>query len=237
MIFTPLASSSAGNAYLLEDKGSRILLECGLPIKKLRAVVPGLTGLTGCLITHEHKDHSRSTEALLDLGVPVWMTRGTAEALSCGAAQLIRAAEDRPGGFLPFAVGTIEVLPFTVYHDAAEPVGFYIRSRVDGERLLFATDTCAVPFSFPGLTTIAVEANFSEEILSRSVKLPKEIRKRIANSHMEIQQTCQFLRRLDKSRLREVYLIHLSDSHARESLFVDLVGRECPGVAIHAAAK
>lgn len=237
MRFTPLASSSAGNAYLLEDKGSRILLECGLPIKKLRAAAPGLTDLTGCLVTHEHKDHSRSVEELLDSGVPVWMTEGTATALSCGTAQLIRAAEDRPGGYSPFCVGTLEVLPFVVYHDAAEPVGFYIRSRVDGERLLFATDTCAVPFSFPGLNTVAVEANFSEEILSRSVKLPKDIRKRIANSHMEIQQTCQFLRRLDKRNLRDVWLIHLSDSHARENLFVDLVGRECPGVAIHAAAK
>ena len=237
MTFTALASSSSGNAYIVQDAGTRILIECGLPWKRLREMVPDVERVTGCLVTHEHKDHSRSVHDLIDRGVPVWMTTGTATSIDCAAYQPIRTAEDRPGGYAPFSVGTLEVLPFAVYHDAAEPVGFYIRSRVDDERMLFATDTCAVPFRFPGLAIVAVEANFSAEILSQSQRIPKDIRKRIANSHMEIGQTCRFLARLDRSKLREVVLIHLSDHHAREGLFMDFVGRICPGIAVSCAAK
>lgn len=237
MIFTPLASSSSGNAYLLKEGETRVLIECGLSPKKLRKLVSDIEALSGCFVTHEHKDHSRSAMALIDWGVPVWMTDGTARAIGCQDHQPIQAAENRPGGYAPFRCGVFDVLPFGVYHDAAEPVGFYIRSRVDGERLLFATDTCAVPFTFPGVTIAAVEANFSEEILSQSKKLPKDIRKRIANSHMEIDQTCRFLKRLDRKALREVVLLHLSDSHARENLFIDLAGRACPGAAVSAAKK
>lgn len=79
MTFDSLASSSAGNAYLVQDGESRLLLECGLPYRRLQQLMGFSTAdLAGCLVTHEHKDHSRCFGDLLRNGVRVFASEGTA---------------------------------------------------------------------------------------------------------------------------------------------------------------
>ena len=82
MRFEALASSSAGNAYIVEDGETRILLECGLSHKKLLKLSGfALSDFRACLVSHEHKDHAKAVEDLLGRGMDVYMSAGTAEAL------------------------------------------------------------------------------------------------------------------------------------------------------------
>ena len=219
MIFTPLASSSHGNAYLLDDGRTCLLIECGVSYKKLQKLTGfDTTGIVGCLISHEHKDHAGCYEQLLKNGVHIYTSEGTAAALGCDLFDIL---EDRES----VTIGTFDVLPFPTFHDAAEPFGFLIRSQADGDKLVFATDTVNLGYQFPGANLVAIECNYDEEILALAQRMPEKVRHRISNAHMSVLRACDWLEKLDKSMVREVYLMHLSDACSNEWKFRRLVER------------
>jgi phosphoribosyl 1,2-cyclic phosphodiesterase len=232
MIFKSLASSSHGNAYIVSDNQTKILLECGVSHKQLQK----LTGFTisdfkACLVSHEHKDHAKCVEDLLARGMAVYMSYGTAQALEADTASLIEHMEQ-------FNVGSLDIVPFSTFHDAKEPLGFLIKSRVDGDVLAFATDTVNLRYKFPGLTILAIEANYDKCVLDRCEKLPEKVRHRITNSHMEIDTLCDYLSTLDLSECREIHLLHLSDATSREAEFVAKVEKTVPkGIKVKACGK
>lgn len=232
MRFHPLASSSHGNAYLVEDGVTALLIECGVSFKKLQKLVGfRLSGVQACLISHEHKDHAGCYEQLIKNGIPVYASEGTAEALECDLLQLMADRE-------PFTIDTLDVLPFPTFHDAAEPMGFLIRSQEDGETLVFATDTANLAYQFPGVNIVCIECNYDEGILSRSERMPEKVRQRIANAHMSVRRACIWLAGLDMSRVRAVYLMHLSDSTSNEWMFRRMVRDVVPpGVEVIVCPK
>ena len=266
MRFQPFASSSHGNAYLVEDGRTRILLECGLAFRTLQKRLGfSLCELDAVLVTHEHKDHSQSAAELVRRGQTVYMSCGTALALGLAEERPLTALVQGDGdGALracpvdpekavavvscpgvelvghreQFRVGSFDVVPFATYHDAAEPLGFVIRSRADGDVLAFATDTVNLRYRFPGLRLLAVEANYDDEVLARSQRLPDKTKARIRNTHMEIDTLCDILRGMDLSGCREVWLLHLSDAMSREGEFVYKVQLAVPkGVKVRAAER
>lgn len=232
MIFTALASSSAGNAYILDDGDTRILLECGISHKKLQALSGfSLSRFAACLVSHEHKDHSRAVQELIRDGMTVYMSEGTADALNVGAVSRCRSMEQ-------FNIGSLDIVPFATFHDAAEPLGFLVQSRTDGDTLAFATDTVNLRYKFPGLNILAIEANFDAEILARCDKMPETVKKRICNTHMDIDVLCDYLRSMDLSQCREIHLLHLSDATSHEGHFINKVARIAPpGTVISAACR
>ena len=232
MKFESLASSSSGNAYIVSDTDTRILLECGVSHNKLQKLSGfKLSEFQACLVSHEHKDHAKAVEELISRGMAVYMSPGTAEALETEGAELI---EDRS----QFNVGSLDIVPFTTFHDAKEPLGFLIKSRVDGDVLAFATDTVNLRYKFPGLNILAIEANYDKQILDRCEKMPEKVRYRITNSHMEIDTLCDYLRSLDLSACREIHLLHLSDATSHEGHFINKVARAVPrGIEITACKK
>ena len=233
MKFEALASSSSGNAYIVSDSDTRILLECGVPHKKLQKLSGfSLSEFKACLVTHEHKDHAKSVEELINRGMDVYMSPGTSEAL--GYTDLVKLIEHME----QFTVGSFDIVPFTTFHDAKEPLGFLIKSRVDGDVLAFATDTVNLRYQFPGLNILAIEANYDKAILARCEKLPEKVRHRIENSHMEIDILCDYLRSLDLSVCREIHLLHLSDATSHEEKFINKVKKAVPeGIKVTASKK
>ena len=232
MKFEALASSSSGNAYIVSDNETRILLECGVSHNKLQKLSGfKLTEFQACLVSHEHKDHAKAVADLIGRGMAVYMSLGTADALGIEGAELIEHMEQ-------FTVGSLDIVPFTTFHDAAEPLGFLIKSRVDGDVLAFATDTVNLRYKFPGLNILAIEANYDKHILERCEKMPEKVRYRITNSHMEIDTLCDYLRSMDLSRCREIHLLHLSDATSHEGHFLNKVARAVPkGIEITACEK
>ena len=227
-----LASSSAGNAYVVSDRETRILLECGISHSKLQKLSGfKLSEFQACLVSHEHKDHAKSVQELLSRGIEVYMSQGTAEALETEGVSTVESMEQ-------FNVGSLDIVPFTTFHDAREPLGFLIKSRVDGDVLAFATDTVNLRYKFPGLNILAIEANYDKAILERCEKMPEKVRYRITNSHMEIDTLCDYLRTLDLSQCREIHLLHLSDATSHEGHFLNKVARAVPnGIKIMACKK
>ena len=232
MRFEALASSSAGNAYIVSDKDTRILLECGVSHTKLQKLSGfSLSEFQACFVSHEHKDHAKAVEELISRGMDVYMSQGPAEALETDAVQLIEHMEQ-------VNVGSLDVVPFTTFHDAREPLGFLIKSRMDGNVLAFATDTVNLRYKFPGLNILAIEANYDKNILERCERMPEKVRYRITNSHMEIDTLCDYLRSLDLSGCREIHLLHLSDATSHEGHFINKVARAVPkGIEITACRK
>lgn len=237
MNFESLASSSHGNAYIVSDNDTRILLECGVSHKKLQKLSGfRLSELSACIVSHEHKDHSGCVADLLAGGIPVYMSEGTAVALGLSGNELETA--EAVEHLKQITVGTIDIVPFTTFHDAKEPLGFLFRSRLDGDVLAFATDTVNLRYRFPGVNILAIEANFDKNILDRCERMPEKIRHRISNTHMEIDVLCDYLRSLDLSRCRDIYLLHLSDATSHEGHFINKVCRAVPpGVRVTACPK
>ena len=232
MRFEALASSSSGNAYVVSDQDTRILLECGVSHSKLQKLSGfKLSEFQACLVSHEHKDHAKAVAELIERGMAVYMSPGTAEVLETEGVELMEHMAQ-------FHVGSLDIVPFTTFHDAREPLGFLIKSRVDGDVLAFATDTVNLRYKFPGLNILAIEANYDKNILDRCEKMPEKVRYRITNSHMEIDTLCDYLRSLDLSQCREIHLLHLSDATSHEGHFINKVARAVPrGIEITACKK
>jgi len=222
MTFTSLASSSHGNCYVVNDGETAILLECGISFRRIKKGLRfDLSAIRGCLVSHEHKDHAKSVMDVIKSGVEVFTSEGTADALDCTLITPVEAG-------VQFRVGSLEIMPFTTFHDAAEPLGFLIYSRVDGERLVFATDTVNLGYRFPGVNLLALEANYDTDILSRCERMPDKVKHRVTNSHMEIETLCKYLQALDLSQCRTVYLLHLSNAASNEGNFASRVRRVVP---------
>lgn len=226
-----LASGSTGNLYTLSDGRATIMLDCGLPFREIERLA-GYNLPEAVLVTHEHKDHSKAAADFLRLGVDVYMTAGTAEALELSSHNLHIC---RHG--ISFRIGGIKVAPFGTRHDAAEPVGFVIS---DGEdRVLYATDTYYLRWKFSSLTKIMVEANHSYEILRENVeegRLDERLMERLTKSHFSIENVLGFLAANDLSQVREIWLIHLSDNNADPELFQHMVAA-ATGKPVYVAGK
>jgi len=218
---TPLASGSSGNCYRVSDGRTPLLLECGIPYKEIQKNLKfRVSEIAGCLVTHEHQDHCKAVRDLMKAGIDCYMSAGTAEALGISGHRLhiIKAKQQ-------FRIGTWTILPFETQHDAAEPLGFLLANQA-GEKLLYATDTYFIRYRFRGLTHIAVECNYSLDILKRNVEagaVPKELKSRILKSHFSLENVKEFLRANDLSRVREIWLLHLSEQNSCEKRFKEEV--------------
>lgn len=212
-----IGSGSSGNCYRIFDGQTALLLEAGLPIKKIKAGCDyNLSEISGCLVTHEHYDHSLSINDLMHAGMDVYMTEGTAVKSNAKTYRLKlwnRDGIDSIGNpyYHTERIGTFSVKPFMVHHDATEPVGYLIESKATGERLLFITDTYYIDYTFGGLTHIMIEANYSNESLADADNDPR--RARLRRSHMSIENCIKTLKANDLSHCAEIWLIHLSSSN------------------------
>lgn len=225
LTFTPLASSSKGNAYLVSAGGTNILLEAGLTVKELRRRCPvPLAELDACFVTHEHNDHSKCVGQLIRMGIPVYMSEGTARALEQEEAMVIEPLEH---GYEVIKIGSLRVMAFDTYHNTEQPIGFLVGAD-GGEKLLFAVDTANLAVIVPGLTQIAIECNHADDLLERLDRLPDKILERIKRSHMEIKRTVYYLHQLDLSRVRVIYLLHMSATAGNACRFQKTFERHFP---------
>ena len=146
MRFCSLGSGSSGNALVIEASSgattTRLLLDCGFSVREFEARL-GRAGLAACdldavFVTHEHGDHVGCALTLARrFGLPLWMSHGTwravgAPALADGLLHFARDGER-------IAIGDLDVLPYTVPHDAAEPM--QLRCGDGARKLGVLTDT------------------------------------------------------------------------------------------------
>jgi len=224
---TALASGSRGNCYRVTDGSTPLLLECGIPYKDIqRGLSFRVSEIAGCLISHEHQDHCKAARDIM-AGIDCYMSQGTKEALGVDGHRVKTIEAKRQ-----LEIGTWTVLPFETQHDAAEPLGF-LMATPDGDKLIYATDTYYIRYKFVGLTHIMVECNYAADILRENVftgVVPVEMKKRILRSHMSLETVKGFLRANDLSKVRQIWLLHLSDNNSDAERFKreiqELTGKE-----------
>lgn len=210
-------SSSAGNCYWVSDGTTQLLLEAGIKFKDIQIGLNfRISAIAGCLISHEHGDHSKCLKDVLKAGIDAYASKGTFESLNITnhRAKPIEAKKQ-------FQIGTWTILPFDTEHDAAESLGFLLANQ-QGEKLLFATDTYYIKYKFPGLTHIMVEANYSLDILKENIFqgiVPVAMKKRLMRSHFSLENVKEFLKANDLSKVQEIWLLHLSDTNSNAELF------------------
>lgn len=206
-----IASGSSGNCYLLEIEDGSLLIEAGIPIKKIKQALRfDFSNIQGCLITHEHGDHSKAIKDIAKLGIDVYSSNGTLQALNCTGYRFIPVAHNKAK-----TIGDFEVLPFNTEHDAAEPLGFLIKHK--NKKILFATDTYYLRYKFNNLTHIAIECNYVRSVMEEGLRNGTIDIKRVARtmkSHMSLENLIEFLKANDLSKVEEIHLLHLSNDNS-----------------------
>lgn len=211
----PYLSSSKANLYEVCDGRTRILLECGCTFKTLQSIIGFKTTMyAGCLITHEHSDHSKAASQLAKRGMAIYATPGTLEALKLSNGKnIVYPCEYNE----PRKIGSLTVMAFPTVHNAAQPCGWVISSTKTGESLVFATDTYRIGYKFAGATEIAIECNFATDLISDDI--PEIVRRRIEHSHMSLEACRDFLMAQDLSTVRRIWLVHLSRERSSAERF------------------
>lgn len=225
-----LGSSSKGNCYIVElESGDVIILDAGVPYSLIKkALGYRRTKVLGVLLTHEHGDHSRAVKAMLDDGLKIYTSEGTAKALGI---------EDKPrvlkavAGRKIVLKENVHAMALNAVHPAEEPFLFTLSDRSTKENLVFLTDTAYVEYAFNGFSYYLIECNYVSSIA-------KDKRKHgtysMSEGHMSLTSTLQLLESSDLSKARQIILLHLSDSNSDSNLMIQEV-YEATGVATDVA--
>ena len=221
MRFKSLGSGSTGNATLVQSSavgGCTLLIDCGFGLKHLLSKMEksGLSAdkLDAIFITHEHGDHIGCVQALsTKYGIPVWMSAGTANAIGFdNTSSLLNVAIDGQ----PIDIRDLQITPFTVPHDAREPLQL---TCTDGNlKLGVLTDlghaSEHVLKHLNACNALLLECNHDTELLSAS-SYPLFLKQRVAGSygHLSNSQAAKVAQTVQHSGLRHVVAAHLSQQN------------------------
>ncbi len=225
-----LGSSSRGNCYLLQLENETLILECGVSYKEiLKGLDFNLESVIGCLVTHEHKDHSKAITGLTNNGIDVYSSKGTLEALGIENHRTKVIESEKL-----FKIGNFNIMAFSAKHDAVEPLGFLINHEDIGN-LLFITDSYYCEYNFKNLNHIMIECNYSKDLLDNN-KNKIYLRNRIVKSHFELSNVINFLKANDLSNIKTITLLHLSEDNSDKNLFIKEVEKNV-GIPVNIAEK
>ena len=217
----PIASSSKGNAYVVEEGGAAVLIDCGVSCRSVCKALEGLgiakdeipSRVQGVLVTHNHWDHVSGLSTLLGkFDLPVYANAMTAEAV---------AAQEKidDGAFAcfengqAFDLGPFSVAPFSIPHDAADPVGYLIRA---GSSVYFHGTDIGTPLDSVGLklaeADVATLESNHDSVMLRTSARPASLKQRIAGprGHLSNDDAVSLVKRFASPRLRKLFLAHLS---------------------------
>ena len=222
MRFASLGSGSEGNALLVEAQSgattTRVLLDCGFSAKeverRLNRLGSSAEGLDAILITHEHSDHIGSALTLArKWSIPLFMSWGTARAVGADEADVDLHVL---WGDEAVAIGDLSVLPYTVPHDAREPLQYVFSNGASRLGVLtdVGTSTPHISAVLSGCNALVLECNHDVQMLAGS-RYPQSLKARIGGNHGHLNNdaAAEILASLDRSRLRHLVAAHLSQQN------------------------
>jgi phosphoribosyl 1,2-cyclic phosphodiesterase len=228
--FASLGSGSEGNALLISTQSgttqTTVMLDCGFAIRETERrlarldMMPG--DLAGIIVTHEHHDHvSGVFKFARRHKIPVWLTYGTYQAVveRCDGVEISVCRDSNR-----FQIRDLEISPYTVPHDAREPVQYVASNGI--VQLGVLTDaghgTPHMLDALGGCNALMLECNHDLQMLANST-YPPSLKYRISGDygHLSNQAAGEILHKLDKSRLKRVVGAHLSSKNNTEELARD----------------
>lgn len=232
-----LRAGSAGNAILVEAAGRRFLIDAGLPAETLLRAL-GADGppaaLDAILLTHEHDDHVKGAAGVARAtGAAVLVSDETLRA-SGGQLSGLELQTFRPDR--SFRIGAVDVTPFALPHDAADPVGFALEHG--GVRVAVACDlgevTGALLDHARGADLFLIEANYDSRLIAVSA-YPWFVKNRIIGpqGHLSNDGAARAAVGAATGRPQTVMLIHLSEANNLAPLARDIVGAALAAEGLH----
>lgn len=215
-----LGSSSNGNSYILESSTGSLLIEAGIPWKEiLKGLDYDISKVVGCLITHEHKDHSKALGDIMSAGIDSYYSEGTAyeTRIESHRTKFIKSKDN-------FTIGDFNIMAFDTEHDAREPLGYLIHYKPTGEKLLFLTDSFYCKYKFQGLNYIMIESNYIKETLDKNIAdgfIDEAMKPRLLQSHFSLENVKKFLQANDLKDCRQIVLLHLSERNASAPIMIE----------------
>ena len=217
--FKSLGSGSSGNATLVQARDgttlTHLLVDCGLAVREFerRLGAAGMQAdqIDGIFITHEHSDHIGSARSIaVRHRIPIWMSAGTHAALGQpDFGGLLRLARDGQ----TIALGDLQLTPFTVPHDAREPLQLHC---TDGAtRLGILTDlghvTSHVTAHLAGCRSVLLECNHDPQMLAHG-PYPHFLKQRVGSDwgHLANPVAARTAAALVPTGLKQVVAAHLS---------------------------
>lgn len=237
MRFCVLASGSKANSTFVEAGGKRLLIDCGLSARQVEQrlidceIEP--SSIDAILVTHEHTDHIRGINLFSRKHkIRVYASRGTARKLP-----KVYALERFDAGGM-FELGGLEVHPFSITHDAEEPVGYSLFG--DGLKFSQVTDVGKItPLIRAALAlsdAMVIEFNHDLEMLW-GCRYPWLLKQRIASAHGHCsnEDAAHLVRELYHPGLQYLVLGHISENSnthglARSALVNALEGLDLPRI-------
>lgn len=216
--FCSLFSGSSGNSLFVETSQTRILVDCGESAKKivnaLSDIGKDIENINAIIITHEHIDHVKGLGTLSKkYNIPVYTNFETLEAMPIQKEKIDNDNIHLFDFSKNFTIGDLEIHPFSIPHDAANPCGFNI--FYNNQKISIATDighiTPEIITNLEQSCFIMLESNYDPNILKCST-YPYHLKERISgpNGHLSNSTAGQTISHLMNHGLKTAMLGHLS---------------------------
>lgn len=214
-----LASSSSGNATLVETDEVKFLIDAGLPgtriVKLLSQVGVEAESLEAIVVSHEHRDHISGVGVLSRrFRLPVYINAATYDRARTVFGPIPGYSLFESGR--PFVLGDVEVEPFHLPHDAADPMGFVCRQGdvSVGLAMDLGKVTGLVLEKLRGCRAVVIESNHDEEmLLNGPYSWPLKQRIKSARGHLSNKNAARALLKLVPDGTRSIVLGHLSQEN------------------------
>ena len=225
MHVTILGSGSAGNCALIETDRTAVLVDAGLSHRQITQRLAGLqrdwTDIDAILLTHEHSDHTNALAVISKhTAIPVYANRLTAEEVKTEGSVRISWRLFTTGS--SFEIGDLTIEPFSIPHDASDPVGFTLRGAA--RAVAFATDlghaTKLVVERIRDMDMVVLESNHDLKLLQDDPIRPWATKQRIMSrhGHLSNDDAATVIGEVVSAKLQQVVLAHLSRDCNRPEL-------------------
>lgn len=212
MEILPLSSGSKGNSIFVSDGQTNVLLDCGISMKEIERRCK-YQNIDYILISHSHKDHCKSVKDYLRFGTECIMSPDTADEINLNLHGINKIQP-----FIEYTFGSFKVLAFELEHDVKN-YGYVLTSMATKERLVYITDTAYCKYKFPDVNYWCIECNHVKSILDNNTKnnsINMHLRNRIVKTHMNLETLKQLLVSNGISKLKSIYVTHLSGLNSHE---------------------
>jgi len=209
-----VASSSEGNATLISNENTRILIDCGISLKALTATlgIETVAKIDAVFVTHEHGDHLRGIGPFgrKYRNVPVYINEKSYRACQQHLNNVCyKPMDDQHSVF----IGGFEIQAFPVVHDTVNAYGFFITDE-DQTHLCYLTDTGTITETTRRYIECAdvlfIESNYDRDGLNEYTGYPNWQKDRIRRTHLSNEQTIDIIREIGLDKFSRIFMGHLS---------------------------
>lgn len=216
--FRSLYSGSSGNSLFVQSDNAKVLIDCGVSSKKIEEALNSMevdaSSIDAILITHEHSDHVKGLATFSSkFDIPVFSTIETFDNMEKITSKIRTNNLNYFKIDEKFCIGDLEILPFSIPHDAANPCGFNIFNN--DKKISIATDighmNSAILKKLEGSSFLLLESNYDTEVL-KCCSYPFSLKSRISGptGHLSNDIAGKTITYLLKNGLKTAMLGHLS---------------------------